>query len=303
MVVYQYFTPRRLFDFNGWTNVIIPLLCLITWIISLYIPDQPFHTMPTMTIFGTALSILVGFRINEAYNRWWEARTLWGQLVNQSRNFTRMVLELIQPNNVKANTLPEIKKRMIYRQIGYVNALRLHLRGQENWQENLGEFIDQNELNEILEKRNKPVHIIRNQSADINNTLNLKPGEDFKQLKLEEILNEMYNIQGGCERIKNTVFPRIYSLITKTFTWLFAIVLILTTYDDFNFQVLVIRGIVAYVFVSLDRIQELLKNPFGNSIADTPMTALSRTIEIDLKEMLGEKNLPDPVKPINGILY
>jgi putative membrane protein len=216
-----------------------------------------------------------------------------------------MILSLIDPSMIKRTDpdfVEENQKDLIYRQIAYNNALRLHLRKQENWEE-LKPFLKEKEWTSYLPMINKPTQILNRQSQNIKSLLNQEPGKDFRQVKFEEILNEFYNIQGGCERIKNTPFPRIYSLMTKGFTWIFATLLILSLYDEFDWQLLIIRGMVGYVFVTLDKIQSLLKNPFENSIADTPMTSLCRTIEIDLRQMLGEKDLPEPIKPVDGILY
>ncbi len=305
MVVYKNLTLKRLFLFNPFAMIYILALCGITIILSLIFPHHDFVTTPSLTIYGTVLAILIGFRMNEAYNRYWEARILWGQLVNQSRNFARMVLSLIDSTVLKqkeSKSEREIHRDLIYRQLAYANALRLHLRKQENWDE-LKPFLAEQELESYLPMSNKPAHILNRQSQVIKSHLNMEPGKDFRQVKFEEMLNEFYNIQGGCERIKNTPFPRIYSRMTKGFTWIFATLLILSLYDEFDWQLLVIRGMVGYVFVTLDKIQALLKNPFDNTIADTPMTALCRTIEIDLRQMIGERNIPEPIKPVDGILY
>jgi len=305
MVVYKNLTLKRLFKFNPFAMIYILALCGITFILSLIFPHHDFVTTPSLTIYGTVLAILIGFRMNEAYNRYWEARILWGQLVNQSRNFARMVLSLIDSTILtKKDTISdrEIHRVLIYRQLAYANALRLHLRRQEKWDE-LKPFLEEKEWKFYLPMINKPTHILYHQSQDIKSILNQEPGKDFRWVKLEETLNEFYNIQGGCERIKNTPFPRIYSRMTKGFTWIFATLLIISLYDEFDWQLLIIRGMVGYVFVTLDKIQALLKNPFDNTIADTPMTSLCRTIEIDLRQMLGEKDLPEPIKPVDGILY
>jgi putative membrane protein len=305
MVVYKNLSLKRLFHFNPFAIIFIISLCGITYLLSLIFPHHEFISTPSLTIFGTVLAILIGFRINEAYNRYWEARILWGQLVNQSRSFARMVLSLIDSTVIKKKEKrsdQEIQRELIYRQIAFNNALRLHLRNQENWEE-LQPFLNEKEWTSYLPMFNKPTQILNRQSQNIKSLLDQEPGKDFRQVKFEEILNEFYNIQGGCERIKNTPFPRIYSLMTKGFTWIFATLLILSLYDEFDWQLLIIRGMVGYVFVTLDKIQSLLKKPFDNTIADTPMTSLCRTIEIDLRQMLGEKDLPEPIKPVDGILY
>ena len=305
MVVYKKLTLKRLIQFNPFALIYIVVLCGITIIFSLIFPHHDFISVPSLTIYGTVLAILIGFRINEAYNRYWEARILWGQLVNQSRNFARMVLSLINENilpHEKVNEKDEIHRELIYRQLAYNNALRLHLRKQDNWEE-LKPFLNETEWEGYFSMVNKPTQILNRQSQEIQSILNQEPGRDFRQIRFEETLNEFYNIQGGCERIKNTPFPRIYSRMTKGFTWIFATLLIISLYDEFDWQLLIIRGVVGYVYITLDKIQALLKNPFDNTIADTPMTSLCRTIEIDLRQMLGEKDIPEPIKPVDGILY
>jgi putative membrane protein len=305
MVVYKKLTLKRLFQFNPFALIYIVVLCGITILFSLIFPHHDFISVPSLTIYGTVLAILIGFRINEAYNRYWEARILWGQLVNQSRNFARMVLSLINANILtreKAKEKEEIQRELIYRQLAYNNALRLHLRKQDNWEE-LKPFLNETEWESYLSMVNKPTQILNRQSQEIQSILNQEPGKDFRQIRFEETLNEFYNIQGGCERIKNTPFPRIYSRMTKGFTWIFATLLIISLYDEFDWQLLIIRGVVGYVYITLDKIQALLKNPFDYTIADTPMTSLCRTIEIDLRQMLGEKDIPGPIQPVDGILY
>jgi len=305
MVVYKNLSLKKLLRFNPFALIYIITLCGLTVLFSRIFPHHEFISTPSLTIYGTMLAILIGFRTNEAYNRYWEARILWGQLVNQSRNFARMVLSLINSSSLtheKSGEVSEFHQELIYRQLAYNNALRLHLRKQEKWEE-LKPFLKEKEWEGYLPVVNKPTQILNFQSRRLQSLLNQEPGKDFRQIRFEDTLNEFYNIQGGCERIKNTPFPRIYSLMTKGFTWIFATLLIFSLYDEFDWQLLVIRGMVGYVYITLDKIQALLKNPFDNTIADTPMTSLCRTIEIDLRQMLGEKDLPEPIQPVNGILY
>ena len=306
MVVYKNLTVKRLFQLNPFAMIYIVVLCLITTYLSLKFPAHEFISTPSLTIFGTLLSILIGFRINEAYNRYWEARILWGQLVNQSRNISRSILSLVdEPIGSKKSVekAGETHKWLIYRILAYVNALRLHLRRQDRWEELKPYIKTGEEWNDYTKAVNKPTRILQRESQEIKKLLKQEPGKDFRWVSVENSLSEFYNIQGGCERIKNTPFPRIYSRMTRGFTWIFATLLILSLYDEFDWQLLVIRGVVGYVFLTLDKIQTLLKNPFDNTIADTPMTSLCRTIEIDLRQMMGETEIPEPVKPVQGILY
>jgi len=284
----------------------ILVIVLTTWLFNRFVAFEEVTTLlPSIAVFGTVMSLFLAFKTNEAYNRWWEARTLWGSMVNYSRSFARQVLTLITPEiNTSLKNQKEItalQRELIYRHLGYINALRLSLRDQDNWEE-LKPFLDENERRELIEYANVPAQLVLKQAQRLNNVFH-DNSNDFRYMQIDSTLNEFYNIQGGCERISNTVFPRIYSFLTTLFTWLFAFSLIFSLYDDLNWEILVMRMVVAYVFLTLEKISRSLKDPFKNGISDTPMTALCRTIEIDLREMLGEKNIPEPIKPVKGVLY
>jgi len=282
------------------------VIVLSTWLASRFIEIENVTTLlPSITVFGTIMSLFLAFKTNESYNRWWEARILWGSMVNYSRSFARQVLNLITLDtgiNLKnREELTVLQQNLIHRHLGYINALRLSLRSQSNWEE-LKPFLDENERLEIIEHANVSTQLIQKQAQTLKNIFQGN-SNDFRYMQIDSTLNEFYNIQGGCERINTTVFPRIYSFMTTLFTWLFAISLIFSLYDDLNWEILTMRVMVAFVFLTLEKISRSLKDPFENDISDTPMTAICRTIEIDLREMLGEKDVPPPVEPVKGILY
>jgi len=283
-------------------------IVLLTWLANRFIEIEEITTLlPSITVFGTIMSLFLAFKTNESYNRWWEARILWGSLVNYSRSFARQVLNLITPEiNTSLQSQKEITamhRELIHRHLGYINALRMSLREQNNWEE-LKPFLDENERLELVQLANIPTQLIQKQAQRLKDVFqDNRNRNDFRYMQIDSTLNEFYNIQGGCERINSTVFPRIYSFLTTLFTWLFAFSLIFSLYDDFNWEILVMRVVVAYVFLTLEKISRSLKDPFENGISDTPMTAICRTIEIDLREMLGEKDVPGPIKPVKGVLY
>ncbi len=282
------------------------VIVLSTWLASRFIEIENVTTLlPSITVFGTIMSLFLAFKTNESYNRWWEARILWGSMVNYSRSFARQVLNLITLDtgiNLKnREELTVLQRKLIHRHLGYINALRLSLRSQNNWEE-LKPFLDENERLEIIEHANVSTQLIQKQAQTLKNIFQ-DNSNDFRYMQIDSTLNEFYNIQGGCERINTTVFPRIYSFMTTLFTWLFAISLIFSLYDDLNWEILTMRVMVAFVFLTLEKISRSLKDPFENDISDTPMTAICRTIEIDLREMLGEKDVPPPIEPVKGILY
>ena len=284
----------------------ILIIVLTTWLFNRFVAFEEVTTLlPSIAVFGTVMSLFLAFKTNEAYNRWWEARTLWGSLVNYSRSFARQVLNLLTLNTVEnakdQEELNAIQKDLIYRHLAFVNALRLSLRDQDNWEE-LKPFLDEKERLKLIEHANAPTQLVQKQAQRLKEVFR-DNSNDFRYMQIDSTLNEFYNIQGGCERINSTVFPRIYSFLTTLFTWLFAFSLIFSLYDDLNWQILATRVVVAYVFLTLEKISRSLKDPFENGISDTPMTAICRTIEIDLREMLGEKDVPPPIKPIKGVLY
>ncbi len=122
-------------------------------------------------------------------------------------------------------------------------------------------------------------------------------------MQLDSTLTEFYNIQGACERIKTTIFPRLYGYFTMSFTWVFAFAMITSLADEFDWQTLIMRGLVAFVFLTLDQLGRAMTEPFENQAQDTPMSALCRTIEIDLRQQLGESEVPPPLEPVNGVVH
>ncbi len=306
MIVLKKVSPLFIIKYSGGMILGLLAIVLLTWLANRFIEIEEITTLlPSITVFGTIMSLFLAFKTNESYNRWWEARILWGSLVNYSRSFARQVLNLITPEiNTSLQSQKEITamhRELIHRHLGYINALRMSLREQNNWEE-LKPFLDENERLELVQHTNIPTQLIQKQAQRLKDVFH-DNSNDFRYMQIDSTLNEFYNIQGGCERINSTVFPRIYSFLTTLFTWLFAFSLIFSLYDDFNWEILVMRVVVAYVFLTLEKISRSLKDPFENGISDTPMTAICRTIEIDLREMLGEKDVPLPVMPIKGVLY
>ncbi len=306
MVVLKKISPLFIIKYTGGMILGLLAIVLLTWLANRFIEFEEITTLlPSIAVFGTIMSLFLAFKTNESYNRWWEARTLWGSMVNYSRSFARQVLNLITLDTgttlKSQEELTALQRELIYRHIGYINALRMSLRNQNNWAE-LKPFLDENERLEIIDRANVSTQLVQKQAQTLKNIFDGN-SNDFRYMQIDSTLNEFYNIQGGCERIKNTVFPRIYSFFTTLFTWLFAISLVFSLYDDLNWEILVMRVAVAFVFLTLEKISRSLKDPFENNISDTPMTAICRTIEIDLREMIGEKDVPLPIEPVKGVLY
>ena len=256
-------------------------------------------------ILGTALAILLGFRNNSAYDRWWEARRLWGAFVNDSRTFARQTLTFLSLKHNKNGNETELRlfqKELIYRQIAFVYATAHHLRKQDPF-ESLKAFLTSTEIDGLRKEQNVPNAILQKQAKRIQEMQEVGYIEDFRHMQMDTKLSALCDSLGGCERIKNTVFPRQYSYYTTAFVWVFLLFLPFALVKELGYLTIPAAFLIAFIFFVLSIVGGNIENPFENNVSDTPMTALSRTIEINLRQQLGETNLPEPVKPIGGYLY
>ena len=260
-------------------------------------------------LFTTVVGIFIVFRFNEAYQRWWEARILWGALVNESRSFCREIITLITPKRVAALETEEqaraVQKELVYRQIAFCNALRLGLRQQESWDE-LAPFVSAEELEELKGYVNKATQLNRRQGDRLAELIGTDPQDQLIFLEMGSTLNRLYDVQGGCERIKNTAFPDEVRFISRALIWLTAIAIPIAFLNPVQSTTtppeILAAIVIALSFMVVEQLGAALKNPFENKPNDTPMTALCRTIEIDLRQQLGETELPPPIQPKRGIL-
>ncbi|SHL33036.1 bestrophin family protein [Hymenobacter psychrotolerans] len=263
-----------------------------------------------VSILGVAVSFYVGFKNSSSYNRFNEARQLWGGIVNRSRSWTMLVLANTQPS--RQGLTPEqvsTQRQLVYRQIAWVNALRLHLRRQpQRWDEDVAPFLDAAESGYLRTAANPPAQLLLVQTQALRHAEGLF--DPLQHRTLVEDLRELTNLQGGCERIKNTPFPRQYAFSSIVFVWLFVALLPLGVQGEFEklghghyWLTVPFSVLVSWVFVTIELVGHISENPFENKMNDVPMTALCRTIEIDLRQMLGETNLPAPLQPHNSVLY
>lgn len=259
-------------------------------------------------LLGTVVGIFLVFRFNEAYQRWWEARILWGALVNESRSFAREVVTLLTPerveNIVSVEDAAQLHTELVHRHLAYCNALRLGLREQDSWDE-LAPFLPAPELDALAVYANKATRLNRCQGEQLAQLIGTDTSEQLLLLQLDSTLNRLYDVQGGCERIKNTAFPDEVRFISRALVWLSAIAIPLAFLRSGTkaaaFEVVAVI-LICLSFMVVEQLGAALKNPFQNADNDTPMTALCRTIEIDLRQQLGETKIPPPIEPVNGVL-
>ena len=285
--------------------VVLIALALATELVEPYIAHLELFSVVYVGVFSTALSIFLVFRFNESYERWWEARSIWGQLVNSSRSFARQVLTLLDPADAEREG-----RALVLGHVAFVHALRIRLRATSPAQEREEtvrelERLLPDEASELGNSQNIPNTINLRQGARLTRLLTGSTGATVRLARLDDTLAVLCDVQGACERIKRTTFPDSVTLITRVLVWGLVVLLLLATVGPegrggpvATFAVCVMS--MGYLWI--DALARDLKNPFDNEPNDTPMTALSITIERDLREMLGDAELPPPAEPVDGVL-
>jgi len=267
---------------------------LIVSLSVLFITDRYKELLPEMPLtipafIGTAISILLSFKLSQSYDRWWEARKVWGAIVNDSRSF------VIQLQTLTAKGNDTVVKKIAFRQIAWCYSLGQSLRGL-NATENLDKFISLQDLEEIQQHSNKPLALLRLHGIDIKNLKETNQLDIFSQLQLDNTLVRLCDAQGKCERIKTTVFPVTYRLFLHGIIYLFVITLAISLRVDGLFETPLLIAISSAFFL-LEKSATHMQDPFENRPTDTAMTAIARTIEINIKQLLKETEIPQPHQP------
>ncbi|UTW61620.1 hydrogenase [bacterium SCSIO 12741] len=295
------FSHRPLFQMAGIVRFNYKaILFFVVWSTLLYFIHTLTHWSPIMsvvpvTILGGALAIFLGFRNNSAYDRWWEARKIWGGVVNISRSFGMEVNSLIQSED-NPEGVEKIRRRLIYRHLAWINALRIQLRKQDSWDE-LKDLLPAEEFERLSAHRNKATQLLHRQGTEIAVAHQKGWINDYQQIELNRCLTEMYDLQGKAERIKGTVFPYYYQYFTRFFMRLFIVLLPMSLMEEMDWQVIPMSTLISFVFYILEKSGHVTEDPFENRASDTPMSAICTTIEIDLRQQLGESEIPDTMVP------
>lgn len=259
----------------------------------LHISPAPFQ------IVGTALSIYLSFVNNAAYARYMEARTLWGGVINGSRTFARQLLTLTFADN--EDELRAFHKELVHRHLAWCIALRCWLRNQDPFVE-MQQYLSASELAELKHEKSVTVALLQKQEDRLHDARLKGWLTDFTLVALDGTLSDLTNYQGGCERIKNTPIPPTYTYMTHRFVYCFCAMLPLGFINQPDVMMFLIVLPVSIVFLILDRIGRLIERPFGMEPQDLALSSYTRTIEINLRQRLGETNLPEPIVAIEGVL-
>ncbi|WP_394774269.1 bestrophin family protein [Flavobacterium sp.] len=240
--------------------------------------------IPTMV--GTIISLLLAFKSNQAYDRWWEARIIWGSIVNESRTLVRQMLTFYKDPEftVEAN---EFKENFTKRQIAWCYSLGQALRNKDAVKP-IKEFISEEELNFVKNHQNVPNAILLLHARDLRIARKDKKLNTYQQVEIDNTLSRLCDAMGKCERIKNTIFPTTYSMYIRMTLCLFILLLPFGLVSLLSWFAIPLITIIGGMFFLIERMAIHLQDPFENRPTDTPVTTISNTIEKNLMQMLNE---------------
>ncbi|MEM8713983.1 MAG: bestrophin family ion channel [Planctomycetota bacterium] len=328
----------------AWRRVTRDLLwaCVVTLLfiwgqskgIHVGIPFAPLGTI------GVAVAFYISFKNSQAYDRFWEGRKIWGGIVNESRTLANQVLSFwtvpgAAPGNGRGAEDPpaevkETQRRILYRHLGWINALRVQLRAttlldrKDNlsyapelsipldrmFEDQIYEYLPEPERRPMCTSVNTASQLLRRQGDEVRRSLAEGTIDSFQEATVHSVLRELYALQGKAERIKTTPFPRQYAYFSSLFVRIFTFLLPLALVHEFNkihsggaiWLVVPFSVLISWIFTTIEVVGDNSEDPFENYINDVPMSAICRTIEIDVRQMLGETDLPPKLQPVNDIL-
>jgi ion channel-forming bestrophin family protein len=329
--------PFRIIWAFGWYNLIIFISISLGAVLLFKFVCSHWIAIPFLpvSLFGTSTIFYIGFKNNSSYDRLWEARRIWGSIVNDSRSWAFFVRDMVG-NQFTTDLLPhgELQKGrvpLIKRRIAYMHALRVQMRKPQPWEHNAAyntsfreaflthfgpsalkesfqPFLDENELERTTSAQNPALAILSLQSRDLENLRSVNAMDDFRHVELQKIVQRFSNNQGASERIKNFPFPHQYTLFSNVFVWIFVCLLpfsLLKSFSevspDFIWMVIPFSVLASWFLLTMELVGDYSENPFEFLINDVPLSTMCRNVEIDLPDILQENKIPERFKPINGI--
>ncbi|EDM74864.1 hypothetical protein PPSIR1_20069 [Plesiocystis pacifica SIR-1] len=293
--------------FSGWSWVALP------W--------QP------VGLIGVALAFYLGFKNNSAYDRLWEARKIWGGIVNASRSFAVMARDFVHSEEDG----DALRKELVHRHVAWLHMLTVELRKITPWEHQgapstasrerfgtamteadaeqvLAEYVSEDEAEYILSKGNRSSHLLSAQSRRMMELREAGIIDHFRHLAMQELITEFYTLQGKAERIKKFPLPRQWVSANAYCVAIFLALLPFGMVDAFRSAeepwtiFLAIPGTVVcfWIFWLMDRVGEYSENPFEGLANDVPIRSMARGIEIDIRQMLDETDLPPKRGVVEG---
>ena len=268
-----------------------------TWVGSNHVP---------LGSFGTIVGLIVGFRNASAYARWWEARTLWGAIVNGSRTLARQVLTSISPGQAatpgERENVAAVQRNLVLHQVAYVHALRHQLRGLDPVS-TVASILPNEDPAQMNREQNLALALQTRMSAMLVAARRSGWLDEWQWQAIDQSLAGLMDSQGGAERIKNTPMPRQFDFFPRFFVQIYCLILPIGMVPSLGWYTPLGSTVVGFMFLALEKIGRDLEDPFENKIYDVPMTTITTNIEINLRQMLGQLELPPPEQPIDGVLW
>jgi ion channel-forming bestrophin family protein len=327
----------KLLEFIDWTRRDVYLLTVlgIVPVLAYEVGGQKWLGIPwtVVALLGTTTAFIVGFKNLQTYNRAWEARQIWGDILSASRAWGIMSRDFFDN--------PGRSRELVYRHLAWLTALRYQMRAARPWEsaskphnleyqqfysiperdtsleDELAKYLPREELHQVLAAGNKATQILARQSTAIRELFTKQDIVVLQFVDMQRSIKDLLLQQGRSERIKDFPYPRQFATINAIFVKLFCVLLpfgLLREFDRLNENVAgVMQGymiwlvipfsmLISWVYTSLERVGESTENPFEGSANDVPITQICRTAEVDLRELLGETDLPPPLQPKNNIV-
>jgi putative membrane protein len=325
------------FQMVKWTRfeTLLFFLIIAAWVSAFYFFDLTWLKIPwtPLALIGTAVAFVIGFQNNAAYGRIWEARKIWGGIVNTSRTFGMFTQDMINnkhaTNKLSQEDLNKEIKILTYRHIAWMTALRHAMRASKSWEtamkhktnqeidmsppelnstfdKDVATYISKEDIDYLKSKSNKQTALLYLQSHHLKSLNDKGLIWEFSFIELENILKELFSLQGKSERIKNFPYPRQFATLNHFFMWTFVLLLPLALIPQFAeigislaesnplisklfiWFTIPFYVIVSWVFHTMERIGRTGENPFEGTANDVPISTIARGIEIDLRQNLGE---------------
>jgi len=255
------------------------------------------------SLIGLALAIFIGFRNSASYDRYWEGRKLWGDLIIMSRSVTRQIFTFVSSESDQAPSWPPFERddprtRMVYRVIAYAHALRHHLRDSDPAEELRG-YLTEEEDAKLKSAHSKPLFLLQGMAYDLRCCIDNKQVRDYFAARIDSSITSLTTVLTGCERIKNTPIPFTYNLLLHRTAYLYCFLLPFGLIDSIGFMTPFVVGIVSFTFFGLDALGDEIEEPFGVLPNDLALSSMCNTIERDLRTALGEVHLPETLCPVD----
>jgi ion channel-forming bestrophin family protein len=285
-----------------WKSVLHFLVASSTVVVLDHFYESHLLKLPTLplVVVGAAVGIFTSFRTNACYDRWWEGRKLWGRLVNTSRHLCTQVLTFLPSAEIQATELGPTsqQRRIVHRHIAYVHSLRILMRKQDLKSDR--EFllmVPEQEREAVIASSNPTHALLHAQEREFAALANEGKISEIRLQSLDASIAQLLDIQGGCERIKNTPFPRSYGWIAERLVWAYSVLFPMAVVEEMGWVTIPLTLLVCLSFSMINETGRILEDPFTLFWPALPLSALSRTIEVNLRERLSETGLPPLLGP------